>query len=717
MADTFDQFFSGQEAFGAVAREFGDNVGKFSIAVALMGTYLKDQFGSFKEMIKDLGSKLTEFGQVFTSSHIILTIKQLIGSYERGTVKLAKQLGIVGKQRFEYLGDIREVTEQTLRLGASVSDNFETAVGLAKNLRQFNVFQNKELLYTTTLLERALGLSTDGAVQLSASMVRFQGSSGKEIRDFFQDIANLSVDANVSYQAVAESLSSSAGVLGLFNLRSAQSKRDFKASAVYLTGIGSSLDQAVNLNEQFRNIAGSMEGAARLTQLGLNVGPMQLLREARSGDPAAVTRLILTRFQKTFGTDFSNQITRDMAIQTAQVMGMNLDQFMLAAKENQKMLDVIAKTGVTLEEYAKANMTIGDQLNALYKTVLDGIASPLAQVILPAAQKTANFFAELIKTVGTLPVLIGGVLAIAVAKPVVAAILKLALASGKRLGAGIISKMFKGGPGVGNFMGLPGGGQAEGAAGKGGGGAVTKKMMMSMPKPAQLFGSAAAMIAFAAGIWILSKAFQNFSEGVSWKGVGVGVTVMAAFVGSMALVTAIMSTAAGPIAIGTVLLLGMAGALWVSSKAFQNFTTAIVPLHDVNLIQIAQGIAAIGGALTIFGAGAMAAGISNIVSLFTGGDPLTRLGKWAEKYRDPLRDVASSVEIIAMSIGNLAESVAAVDLTKAKAIMSEINSSDLVGAVVGGGGQLATVPIQNRIRIDIDGEKVAAAMVKSTGVR
>ena len=90
--------------------------------------------------------------------------------------------------------------------------------------------------------------------------------------------------------------------------------------------------------------------------------------------------------------------------------------------------------------------------------------------------------------------------------------------------------------------------------------------------------SAKTLLAFAGALWISSKAFQNFAE-IDWSGIGKGVVAM----GSLAVATKVMKDNDSWKS-----LLALSGALWVSSKAFQNFS-------DVEWSSIGKGVVAIGG--------------------------------------------------------------------------------------------------------------------------
>ncbi len=113
---------------------------------------------------------------------------------------------------------------------------------------------------------------------------------------------------------------------------------------------------------------------------------------------------------------------------------------------------------------------------------------------------------------------------------------------------------------------------------------------------------AAAMVIVAAAMWVMAKALQQFSKGVSWKGVAIGLVSMAA----LAIVTKLMT---GSIA-GAAAMIIIAGAMWVLGKAMVMFNTINWKAVAVALVTItALGLVAVGlGAiapLALIGAAAM----------------------------------------------------------------------------------------------------------------
>jgi hypothetical protein len=134
-------------------------------------------------------------------------------------------------------------------------------------------------------------------------------------------------------------------------------------------------------------------------------------------------------------------------------------------------------------------------------------------------------------------------------------------------------------------------------------------------------GGVVALLALGAAVFVVSKAFQNFSE-LSWSDVFKGITA----IGLLGVGVALLAPLAVPIAIISGAFLVLGSALWVVSKAFENisesfpaFTDGLERLANIGgmkLISVAAGIVAIGSAMAVFGAAQMVAALENLVTKF-----------------------------------------------------------------------------------------------------
>jgi hypothetical protein len=228
---------------------------------------------------------------------------------------------------------------------------------------------------------------------------------------------------------------------------------------------------------------------------------------------------------------------------------------------------------------------------------------------------------------------------------------------------------------------------------------------------------AAAMVILAAATWVMAKSMQEFSTGVSWKGVAMGITSMLALVAAALILGALMMSGVGAVALiaGAAALVILAGAMWVLGKAMQEFSKSaviLIPVIEVlfegialiintiagafvtmldaivvsfksfaemgregGLLTAAVGMTAISVALGLFGGGSILAGIGSAIGDFFGGDPVKKFEKFGalgpsltqtgeamktlttsmQNFKDiGIRDMASATQELAKALVKLA---------------------------------------------------------------
>lgn len=704
-------FFSAQEEFNAAGRAFGQNVTKFAASIATF-EFASSKFGKFSDEMRSVTDDLTRWVEVFSLSHIVLSIKELVREIDSVSADLTRTLGVLGSQREQIRNAIASQAGDLAQYGISISKITESQIALVKELRDFTQFSNAQLARTNALVMDVFGFAEEAGARVIGGLMRFGGATERDIRSFFEDTVTLSKDLNISYRDVADNIANSTHILAIFNTRSAEARKSFAQMAAYATAIGLDLGQAVDTSERFLSIQEAISGAAGLTRLGVGMSPIELLSMAQRG-PGEIERNVLDRLTQIISPEMQGSAyARIIARGIGEQLGMTGPEVLDKLDRHRRVSELMLKTGMSrtaaLEEIKKSSMTLGDRFEAVYKTILTDVAIPIGKTIIPVFETIAGWLAKLVDKVGGVGIMLTAAISIATTKLILAI-------TRARLGGGIRETLSQR---LASRFG-------EAAAPKSTitspsdlpGMRFAKKSGFNFPAPAQLLATGAAMIAFAGSMWVLSKAFQNFSEGVSWKGVATGITIMGAFVGSMVLLTSILTTAAAPVAIGTALLIGLAGAMWISSKAFQNFSTAIQPLAEVDLMSVAKGIGAIGIAMSALAVGQIASGLGSITSFFAG-NPLERLGTWSERYVDPITSMSFAVERLANSMALLSSSIEAIDIAKAKQISNELSSKEMTSMTRGGSTRSAekVVPIENKITIEIDGQKVAGAVVKSLGI-
>ena len=136
----------------------------------------------------------------------------------------------------------------------------------------------------------------------------------------------------------------------------------------------------------------------------------------------------------------------------------------------------------------------------------------------------------------------------------------------------------------------------------GGGGGMMKGIIDSIKniKLSQILGASVAMIAFAAALWILSKAVENFGK-LDSKSFVRGMSGLAIAAGIMIVSSIAIAAASEVLVPAALIMLSFGAAMWLVSVAAMNFSKAITilfdafkGLQDVDLVNIAIGLSALG---------------------------------------------------------------------------------------------------------------------------
>jgi len=113
-------------------------------------------------------------------------------------------------------------------------------------------------------------------------------------------------------------------------------------------------------------------------------------------------------------------------------------------------------------------------------------------------------------------------------------------------------------------------------AGKGDGAMDSIGKMFEKMDPKKMLAGAAALLIVAAALYVAAKAMQQFSTGVTWEGVLMGIVTLGALVLAVVALGALMMSGVGALAImaGAAALLILSAALFVMGKAMQEFSKA-----------------------------------------------------------------------------------------------------------------------------------------------
>jgi hypothetical protein len=183
--------------------------------------------------------------------------------------------------------------------------------------------------------------------------------------------------------------------------------------------------------------------------------------------------------------------------------------------------------------------------------------------------------------------------------------------------------------------------------------------------------AAATLLALGAALYITGAAIKNFAE-IDWETMGKGILAIGALTAAVVAIGLF-----GPVVLaGAATLLAMGAALWMVSKAFENVAGSmdtfaaglerIGAISGAGLMSTAAGILAVSAAMAAFGAGSAVAGLGNLVSglLSIGQDsPIDKLEKMA-KLGDGLQKAADGLERIGKAMQTIAQTDASIEVGK-----------------------------------------------------
>lgn len=183
-----------------------------------------------------------------------------------------------------------------------------------------------------------------------------------------------------------------------------------------------------------------------------------------------------------------------------------------------------------------------------------------------------------------------------------------------------------------------------------------------------LMGSLA-IAALGAAMWIAGKGFQTFND-LDWGGIAKGAVALGIFAVAAGVMggflPVILAGALGIAALGGALAIFGLGAM-VAAKAAQMFSEAIVNIGNIdgaNLIAIGLGLGAIGAGMLLFTAGMIAgtAGsvVTGIMSLFGAKSPLDRIMQFVP-YADAISKLGQGIKAFGEGVLSISENIVNLD--------------------------------------------------------
>lgn len=706
--NTFSEFNKGTRNLREGVKIFGQSVGTWAAGVYA----IKKLVGG--ERMKDLIERLTgrefnlTFRKILKEGIPIIGIKSITDTISELAVaiynlerSLAREMGLTGVDRMNVLTKInREIQEGFDIAGTSIDRIYESYTALYNRFRDFTgPLQDRGMLAITAAMADRFGMAMEAAAEVSWQLNRsgFSPDQTEKMFNYFEGM-------NVSTQLIGEQIAGISDHMYKINLRSDEQIKRFQTMVGEAAKLGINLGKAMDTMDSLRNMSEAMQAAVEMSRWGLRVAPTQLMGAAMSADPMSALRPVLEQISK--HTDPDGRLTHvgiQMADKLGPIIGMDRKEIadvMMRMQKNQLTID----EEVSFRKVQERSMRFQERFQRSVDRALFRLV-PIFEKLLPIVEFLADHADKIL--IGILAVV--SFMHLAWAKEKI--ILMAQLAKERWLAS----------------MALFRGGTPEAAAGE----AMTRseramqqprnikgrfaKKGMGFPAAGQILATGAALIMFAGAMFILAKAYQEFNT-VKLEGFIAGTAAMFAMIGAAAILSYF-----SPLALATsVALIALGGALYLSSMAFEKFSKALEPLLHADLIKLGVGLGAIGIGLGVLTAGKILS-LFSTAGIFVFAAQIHLLGKVAERYTDPIVDLANAFDLMAASlerIERVSQGIKSIDFDEMTRKISRASNelharrADLIGGTDTG------VPLQNLIRIDIDGRKVADAIHMSTaGVR
>jgi hypothetical protein len=745
--------FGTQNAFRDFSRSTESLRGSVDIFGKSVGTWAAGVYAFQKlvggQTIKDLLYNLTgqefslSFSKVLKEGIPIIGIKSIVDTISELSKAiysldrtLAREMGLTGQLRADVMAGInREIQEGFDLAGTSLDKIYESYEALYDKFRDFSrPLREEGLVAITAAMADRFGLAMESSAEISYQLTRAGFTP-----DNIESMANSFEGMNVSNKAIGEQLAGASNHLYRMNLSSKIQVDRFKQMVGETARLGINLDNALSTMDRFRDLSESMQASVELSRWGVQMSPQQLMRAVN--DPMAAMMPVLQQISQHTGP--SGELTHigiRMADQLGPIIGMDRREIQAAIERMNKGQELTIDELANMRKNAYESMTVQEKFQMQIDRFLWNFVTPVMERINPALEFIGNnadkvlvallgyitlrkawwtfekawMMKQMWAATGKQSFMVGG--------QVVDTIRGAGGKFGSAKDIGFMRRIQRMRYGMGHH-GLGEGfddepisprmaGRAARRGGEGMSVAATQQagaqsqVIRKFPSAGQILSIGAALVMFGGALWIASKAFQNFSE-VNWKGAIIGVGVM----GSMVVAAKLLSSVSPQVLIGAATLAAVSGAMWIASKAFQNFSSAIEPLIGADLIQLGLGLAAIGGGMAILSS-AQILGAFGALSSFLSGSVISRIGKDAERYSDPIENMANSFTIMADSLERIvkvSEGVKRLELGKMVKDLGNISQQAKALPT-----QETMVPLQNIVRIDIDGKKVAEAIYRST---
>jgi hypothetical protein len=704
--------------------DFGRSSSLLAAAIAASTPIIEETFGSWTEAAEKLFGGLDQFTRFFSTSKILIDLALLANSLENATVNLSRTFGSSRAESSKLARDMQEVSKQTSLFGKGISEVSEIFIALKKELR---TTVSQDLLTTAAKISQIFTMSDEKAGLLTASLARWGRIDAPKIEEIMGSIGVISKEWGLDIGDVADSLHSDIEYLSRIGTLTNKNSEGFAKQVVLTHALGLNLANAVSLADQMITPTGAAEMAAKLSMLGVRVNPMAMFAQAYSGDSMGLQKNLyqsalgsVNRFGGLDSVGGKNQarLLAPVFITTFEKMMESLRRLEDINKNPPKPESTHAQW---MKEMLAASRSSNKTLDDTFKALVETIGSPLIYLlnsinfIMRQLNASVGFFLTQIRSI-TKTVFGGNKTAAGLSEGIgSAAITTLGLYAAPRLiraghravDGGItkllskVSERFRNrgisGDDIGNLR-EPGSSPSSrpdrsGGVPSGAGDSIGSARSLTAPQMiARMGGAALVMVAFAGAVWILSKAFQNFGK-VEWNKVKDGTKTLLTVVSGLAALVGIMGVVAGTGAGAIVMAAGI----------------AVLALLTITLSELSKTFLNFGNGIK---AGAEGFEILKGLDMKSIRGSLNVIGEWADLYDSSLDSASRSIERIAKAIGKLSENISNLDISKTKELFSAMNQMPSLAGV--SGSKSNPVDLYADITLQIDAEVLLRATKKLT---
>ena len=535
--------------------------------------------GVKKTLIGTVETAATLYGNVFGALGGIVT---MAGVLEHHITDVNKELGFT----------VLDMNSAAKSAGL-LSFIFNDTVGTVKALtNEFGSLESATLKtqFRVGAMSSLMGISNTEAAQLVGHFARMNGGSTDIASDMIQTTKEYAKQNNVIPSQVLSDLAGSAEEFALFAKDGGKNMIKAAAGARML---GTDLGTVAGIAEGLLDFESSM---TKELELGVMLGKTINLNKARQlayeGDIVGATKAVLDQVG---GIEAFNRMDYFQKKQTADLLGVSVGEL-------KKMADNQANIGQMGEVVSSHFSDWSASLNMITNKYLGHGIEALGGWLTATGQMNMGLNAMGINLKGIVGSIGQG------AKGLLSKGWQAISGGGSSVGTSIAGKATDSATTVGSNVG-------DKIAGKG---SVTESLG-KINMTAVLKG-AAALVIVAGAVWVFGKAVQEFME-VSWSAVGKAVVSMAALIGGVLLLGALMSGGMiVPLLAGAAAMVIVAGAIWVLGKAIQEMATGFSALGMVGgaiatLIPMIGGIGLLTLAFTGLAGALMLLGTTGLVAL------------------------------------------------------------------------------------------------------